>query len=80
MEIGGQLIDRQYGDWFEIWSQLTVPAGQETGYREMIGQDAPGPFGLNSGLQRDRTTTLYGRTILLTFQNNLKTVVPRSAP
>lgn len=68
LEIGGQLIDRQYGDWFEIWSQLTVPAGQESGYREMIGQDPPGPFGLNSGLQRDRTKTLYGRTIYIPLQ------------
>ena len=25
VEIGGQLIDRQYGDWLEIWAQLTVP-------------------------------------------------------
>jgi hypothetical protein len=64
IEIGGQLIDRQYGDWLEIWSQLTVPAGQLRGYREMIGQDPAGPFGLNSGLQRDRGgSVLPGRTI-----------------
>ena len=24
-EIGGQLIDRQYGHWMETWSELTVP-------------------------------------------------------
>ena len=66
IEIGCQLIDRQYGDWMEIWSQLTVPAGQQKGYREMIGQDPPGPFGLNSGLQRDRSgTDLPGRTIYI---------------
>ena len=39
IEIGGQLIDRHYGDWLEIWSQLTVPASKELGYRWMIGQD-----------------------------------------
>ena len=39
IEIGGQLIDRHYGDWFEIWAQLTVPASKELGYRWMIGQD-----------------------------------------
>jgi len=66
LEVGGQLIDRQYGDWIEIWSQLTVPAGQQKGYREMIGQDPSGPFGLNSGLQRDRSgTDLPGRTIYI---------------
>ena len=64
LEIGGQLIDRQYGDWLEIWSQLTIPAGQMLGYREMIGQDPPGPLGLNMGLQRDRSdSVLPGRTI-----------------
>ncbi len=39
IEIGGQLIDRHYGDWLEVWSQLTVPASKELGYRWMIGQD-----------------------------------------
>lgn len=38
VEIGGQQIDKHWGDWLEIWAQLTVPAGQERGYREMIGQ------------------------------------------
>ena len=24
VEIGGQRIDRQYGDWMHIWNQLTM--------------------------------------------------------
>ena len=36
VEIGGQLIDRQYGDWMEIWNELTLPKGKETGYGQMI--------------------------------------------
>ena len=28
LEIGGQLIDRQYGEWMNIWSELTVPEGK----------------------------------------------------
>ena len=24
VEIGGQRIDRQYGDWMHIWNQLTL--------------------------------------------------------
>ena len=40
IEIGGQLIDRHYSDWLEIWAQLTVPASKKLGYRHMIGQDA----------------------------------------
>ena len=37
VEIGGQRIDRQYGDWMHIWNQLTMSAGQEKGYYKMIG-------------------------------------------
>jgi hypothetical protein len=51
VEIGGQLIDRHYGDWFEIWSQLTVPAGQVRGYKKMIGQDPLDPLDRPTGLQ-----------------------------
>ena len=38
VEIGGQLIDRQYGDWMTIWNELTLPAGKKTGYEEMIAE------------------------------------------
>ena len=51
VEIGGQLIDRHYGDWYEIWSQLTVPAGQVKGYKQMIGQDPLDCLERPSGLQ-----------------------------
>ena len=37
VEIGGQRIDRQYGDWMHIWNQLTLTAEQERGYNKMIG-------------------------------------------
>ncbi len=37
VEIGGQRIDRQYGDWMHIWNQLTLSAEQERGYNQMIG-------------------------------------------
>ena len=38
VEIGGQRIDRQYGDWMHIWNELTMSAEQETGYEAMVGQ------------------------------------------
>ena len=38
VEIGGQRIDRQYGDWMHIWNQLTMTAEQEAGYCKMVGQ------------------------------------------
>jgi hypothetical protein len=37
VEIGGQRIDRHYGDWMHIWNQLTMSAGQEKGYYAMVG-------------------------------------------
>ena len=37
VEVGGQRIDRQYGDWMHIWNQLTLSKEQESGYHKMIG-------------------------------------------
>ena len=37
IEIGGQTIDTQYGDWLNIWNELTQSAEKEAGYNSMIG-------------------------------------------
>ena len=37
VEIGGQRIDRQYGDWMHIWNQVTMSEEQKRGYFKMIG-------------------------------------------
>lgn len=37
VEIGGQRIDRQYGDWMHIWNQLTMNCEQRVAYFKMIG-------------------------------------------
>ena len=37
VEIGGQRIDRQYGDWMHIWNQVTLTSEQQRGYFKMIG-------------------------------------------
>ena len=37
VEVGGQRIDRQYGDWMHIWNQLTLSKEQQSGYYKMIG-------------------------------------------
>ena len=36
-EIGGQQIDRQYGQWLEIYSQLSLTEEKLLGYNEMVG-------------------------------------------
>ena len=40
IEIGGSIIDEHYGDWLNIWYELTHKAGQTRGYAKMIG-DTP---------------------------------------
>jgi hypothetical protein len=61
IEIGGQLIDRQYGDWMNIWTELTVPAGKRAGYDDMVGNEIDSTeyakqFG---GLDADTKNRLY---------------------
>jgi hypothetical protein len=42
VEIGGQRIDKQYGDWLHIWNELTLPVGKGRDYLEMVN----GPGGV----------------------------------
>lgn len=35
IEIGGELIDRQYGDWLNIWHELTITDGKD--FSKMLG-------------------------------------------
>lgn len=37
-EVGEQEIDRQTGEWMEIWTQMTTPAGQRDALDQMIGR------------------------------------------
>jgi hypothetical protein len=37
LEIGGQLIDRHYGEWMDIWSELATPEAKRVGYDDMVG-------------------------------------------
>lgn len=37
IEIGGTIIDRHYGDWMNIWNELTVNTGIKKSYNKMIG-------------------------------------------
>jgi hypothetical protein len=47
IEIGGSTIDEQYGDWLNIWYELSHKAGQESGYAKMIG-DVPALTNISS--------------------------------
>ena len=37
LEIGGQKIDKHYGDWLQIWNELTQEPGKQAGYADMVG-------------------------------------------
>jgi hypothetical protein len=56
VEIGGQRIDRQYGDWLQIWYDLTLEPGHRHalghGYDDMIGH---GDADIETSLQCDKT-------------------------
>lgn len=39
LEIGGQLIDKHYGDWLDILKELTVEESKQAGINQMVGKD-----------------------------------------
>lgn len=47
VEIGGQVIDTHYGDWLNIWYELTHKTGMEPSYSAMIG-DIPSLTNISS--------------------------------
>jgi len=56
VEIGGQRIDKHYGDWLTIWNELTIAPGLKNGYDNMVGNTIALT---GTGLQRADATTLY---------------------
>ena len=36
LEIGGQQIDKQYGDWMQIWNELSLSEDKQAGYKDMV--------------------------------------------
>lgn len=47
LQIGGKTIDKQYGEWFEIWTELVQTQEKRQGYYEMIGKVDYGAYKLN---------------------------------
>ena len=47
IEIGGSKLDEQYGDWLNIWYELSHKTGQERGYSRMVG-DVPELTNINT--------------------------------
>ena len=53
LEIGGQLIDRHYSEWLDIWSQLTINESKIGAYNSMVGN-----YNAISTLQNNATIPL----------------------
>ena len=56
IEIGGQMIDRHYGEWMDVWSQLSMSAEKANGYATMINE---GPTDYALQAKADEEVTLY---------------------
>ncbi len=56
IDIGGQQIDKHYGEWLTIWNDLTQTSEKEAGYNEMVG--GPGTALTTPGTSQ-AATTLY---------------------
>jgi hypothetical protein len=68
IQIGEQEIDKQTGQFMEIWSQLSVDASQRSGYEKMVGQKPGYPFIDNlhnapdiSGFQKTLPNYIFSR-------------------
>ena len=36
LEIGGQQIDKHYGEWMDVWNDLSCPTGKKNGWDQMV--------------------------------------------
>lgn len=47
LRMDSQLIDEGYGEWIELWNELSMPAGKRANYDDMIGniQEMNNPVG-----------------------------------
>jgi len=48
LEIAGMELEVQYGEWLEIWSELSQPLDKRMLYNEMIGKVEPPTFTVNT--------------------------------
>ena len=81
IEIGGQKIDKTYGEWLHIWNELTQTAGHSLGYANMIGntpdlnelqwiqKDTAGGTPLTNGtLDSSDNMLIKGKPLYIPFQ------------
>lgn len=42
LEIGGQKVDKHYGDWLNIWNELSLSLDKRQGWQRMVGHEIIG--------------------------------------
>lgn len=66
LKIGGQLIERHYGEWMEMWSELCLDDNQRRNYNQMIGK-----YESDSSLETNATAQkTYNIPLLFWFCRN----------
>ena len=76
VEIGGQLIDRQYGEWMNIWSELSVPEGKRAVYDEMVGNHDGFATGAATTLPNNDPKTKLDVPLMFWFNRNPGLALP----
>jgi hypothetical protein len=59
IEIGGQRIDKHYGDWLHIWNELSQTTGHYDGYKAMVNGINPAMAGSNIEVTQSESRELY---------------------
>ena len=62
-KIGGQIVDTNYGEWMEIWTELSQEIGRKTGLDYMLARSA------NPGIDGPKPVIVTGpRTLIIPLQ------------
>lgn len=72
LEIGGQLIDKHYSEWFSIWNELSLTEGQKNGYNQMIGNQT----NTQPVYNQDYSRTRFYIPLIFWFNRNPGTALP----
>jgi len=55
LQIGSEIVDKHYGEWLEIWSELSISESKRFAYKNMVGKlDAPSA-GVQTNATNERT-------------------------
>lgn len=59
LEIGGARIDKHYGEWLDIWSELTEKEEKQAGFWEMVGKYSDSEYDAGWTRAQSRSRKLY---------------------